>query len=120
MHGVPLAGPHGGNPFHPAVPRALFGEPGPVQVLHADQVIGFDTTALVRVLFVNTHWICRVVGTVLLRRGKRGPWLERSFLRNSMRIGLVRREELLGYLIDLFEWYKVKFCSECWTRNHLG
>lgn len=55
MHHMPLARTLGNNHFHTAVLRAIPGEPGPVEVPHADQMIGFDTTALIPVLFVDAH-----------------------------------------------------------------
>ena len=55
MHGMPLARSVGDDLLHTAVLRAVSGESRPVEVPHANQMIGFDTTALVRVLFVDTH-----------------------------------------------------------------
>lgn len=55
MHGMPLARSFGGNLLHTAILGAISGEPGPVEVPHADQMIGFHTTALVSVLLVDAH-----------------------------------------------------------------
>ena len=89
MHRMPLARPLGGNHFHTAILLALSGEPGPVKVLHADQVIGFDATTLVRVLFVNTHLMYGGYELFFQFEGEEGgAWLKR-FFRNSMRDGHV-------------------------------
>lgn len=60
MHRMPLARSLGNNNFHTAVLWALPGESGTVEVSHADQMIGFDAPALIRVLLVDAHLICGV------------------------------------------------------------